>query len=51
MNDLSERLSRLSPAKRQLLEQRLNKRPELVVPIAIVGMACRFPGAPNLEAG
>ena len=50
MNDLSERLSKLSPAKRRLLEQRLNQRPELAVPIAIVGMACRFPSAPNLDA-
>lgn len=55
MSDLSERLAGLSPAQRKLLEQRLAQRqgdeqsgrPE---PIAIVGMACRFPAAPNLAA-
>ena len=55
MSDLSERLAGLSPAQRKLLEQRLaqqqgdeqSNRPE---PIAIVGLACRFPAAPNLAA-
>src|SRR5688500_16552905 len=58
MSNLEKRLAGLSPAQRQLLEQRLAKSaagtsspartaPE---PIAIVGMACRFPGAPNLDA-
>ena len=55
MSDLSERLAGLSPAQRKLLERRLAQRqgdeqsgrPE---PIAIVGMACRFPAAPDLAA-
>jgi acyl transferase domain-containing protein/thioesterase domain-containing protein/nucleoside-diphosphate-sugar epimerase len=51
MSDLAQRLAGLSPAQRQLLEQRLAKS-RLPAPesIAIVGMACRFPGAPNLRA-
>ena len=39
----SERLARLSPGQRALLEQRLQSR---AVP-AIVGMACRLPGGVN----
>jgi len=59
MSDLSERLAGLSPAQRALLEQRLAARqaqqpqplpPPEAEPIAIIGMACRFPGAPNLDA-
>lgn len=51
MSTLAERLAGLSPAQRQLLEQRLAKaRPSAAEPIAIIGMACRFPGAPNLAA-
>ncbi len=50
MAELSQRLANLSPEKRRLLEQRLQKKPEAVEPIAIVGMACRLPGAPDLEA-
>jgi acyl transferase domain-containing protein/NADPH:quinone reductase-like Zn-dependent oxidoreductase/thioesterase domain-containing protein/NADP-dependent 3-hydroxy acid dehydrogenase YdfG/acyl carrier protein len=51
MSDLAERLANLSPAQRQLLEQRLAKaRQSGAEPIAIVGMACRFPGAPDLSA-
>jgi myxalamid-type polyketide synthase MxaB len=55
MSDLAQRLADLSPAQRKLLEQRLAKsgqesaRPA-IEPIAIIGMACRFPGAPNLDA-
>ena len=50
MSDLAQRLAGLSPAQRQLLEQRLAlARPTASEPIAIVGMACRFPGAPNLD--
>jgi acyl transferase domain-containing protein/thioesterase domain-containing protein len=54
MSDLAARVAGLSPVQRKLLEQRLKAReaapqpaPE---PIAIIGMSCRFPGAPNLEA-
>jgi acyl transferase domain-containing protein/NADPH:quinone reductase-like Zn-dependent oxidoreductase/thioesterase domain-containing protein/NAD(P)-dependent dehydrogenase (short-subunit alcohol dehydrogenase family)/acyl carrier protein len=59
MSDLSQRLADLTPAQRKLLEQRLAAKksqsaapvpPPEAEPIAIVGMACRFPGAPNLEA-
>src|SRR5262245_13910127 len=51
MSDLAQRLAGLSPAQRQLLEKRLagQSRPK-AEPIAIVGVACRFPGAPNLMA-
>lgn len=49
MFELTERLANLSPAKRKLLEQRLQEKPQTTEPIAIVGMACRFPGARNLE--
>lgn len=49
MSDLTQRLAGLSPAQRQLLERRL-AQPAATEPIAIVGMACRFPGAPNLDA-
>lgn len=53
MSDLAQRMAGLSPAQRKLLERRLAKQsasnapPE---PIAIVGMSCRFPAAPNLDA-
>jgi myxalamid-type polyketide synthase MxaB len=50
MKDLGERLASLSPEKRRLLEQRLRENREAAEPIAIVGMACRFPGAPDLES-
>ncbi len=50
MSDLAQRLAGLSPAQRQLLEKRLAGQRAAAEPIAIVGMACRFPGAPDLEA-
>ncbi len=55
MSDLSQRLAGLSPAQRTLLEQRLAAKQSpspqpTAEPIAIIGMACRFPGAPNLAA-
>jgi myxalamid-type polyketide synthase MxaD len=46
----SGRIANLSPAKRALLEARLEARQGTVVPIAIIGMGCRFPGAANLQA-
>jgi acyl transferase domain-containing protein/thioesterase domain-containing protein/acyl carrier protein len=50
MSDLAQRLANLSPAQRQLLERRLGKAHKPTAePIAIIGMACRFPGAPTLE--
>ncbi len=51
MSDLAQRLAGLSPVQRRLLEQRLAQtRSTAPEPIALVGMACRFPGAPNLDA-
>src|SRR5262245_9881201 len=55
MSDLAKRLASLSPAQRKLLEQRLAKSapqatPPAAEPIAIIGMACRFPSAPKLDA-
>jgi len=51
MSDLAQRIAGLTPAQRQLLEQRLVKaRPPAAEPIAIIGMACRFPGAPDLAS-
>jgi acyl transferase domain-containing protein/thioesterase domain-containing protein/acyl carrier protein len=54
MSDLAARVAGLSPAQRNLLEQRLKRQQPaakpLAEPIAIIGMACRFPGAPDLEA-
>ena len=53
MSDLAARVAGLSPAQRKLLEQRLKSQrtpAPAAEPIAIVGMACRFPGAPDLHA-
>jgi myxalamid-type polyketide synthase MxaB len=50
MADLAERVANLSVAQRNLLEQRLKGSPRTAEPIAIVGMACRFPGASSLDA-
>ena len=50
MNDLARRISELSPQQRRLLEVRLGERKGVPEPIAIVGMGCRFPGAPSLSA-
>lgn len=51
MTDFAQRIASLTPAQRQLLDRRLQKvqRPT-AEPIAIIGMACRFPGAPTLDA-
>ena len=50
MAEVARRLAGLSPAKRRLLEQRLKSRPEAAEPVAIVGMSCRFPGAPDISS-
>ena len=50
MADLAQRLASLSPAQRRLLEQRLRTQPQVAQPIAVIGMSCRLPGAPNLDA-
>jgi len=49
MNDITSRLTSLSAAKRQLLKERLAAAETVREPIAIVGLACRFPGARNAE--
>ena len=50
MTDIAQRLANLTPAQRQLLENRLRNQPQVTQPIAVVGMACRLPGAENLDA-
>ncbi|MCC7476119.1 MAG: SDR family NAD(P)-dependent oxidoreductase [Pirellulales bacterium] len=59
MSDLAARVAGLTPAQRKLLEQRLksaSSQPGQSAPsvadgaVAVIGMACRFPGAPNLES-
>ncbi len=52
MSDLAARVAGLSPAQRKLLEQRLKNQqspPPVSGSIAIIGMACRFPGAASLQ--
>ncbi len=49
MNDLVDRLAQLSPAKREMLVRLLQGKSGNE-PIAIVGMACRLPGATDLES-
>jgi acyl transferase domain-containing protein/thioesterase domain-containing protein/acyl carrier protein len=53
MSDLAARVAGLTPVQRKLLEQRLRKEhvpPPAAESIAIIGMACRFPGAPDLRS-
>mgnify|MGYP005843895779 CR=1 FL=1 len=50
MDDLAQRIAKLSPQKRALLEVELLKKKGIPEPIAIVGMGCRFPGAHNCAA-
>jgi acyl transferase domain-containing protein/thioesterase domain-containing protein/NADP-dependent 3-hydroxy acid dehydrogenase YdfG/acyl carrier protein len=50
MSDLAARVAGLSPVQRKLLEQRLKSQQPAAEPIAIIGMSCRFPGAPDLHA-
>ncbi len=52
MSDLAARVAGLSPAQRKLLEQRLKTQqstPKVSGSVAIIGMACRFPGAASLQ--
>ncbi|MEM6980894.1 MAG: polyketide synthase, partial [Planctomycetota bacterium] len=48
--NLSQRLANLSPKQRAALQARLQSQSAPPEPIAVVGMSCRFPGAPNLDA-
>lgn len=52
MTNLKQRLENLSPVQRQLLKQRLSNSSNSTAkePIAVVGMACRFPKAYSLDA-
>ncbi len=49
MVNVAQRLAKLSPAQRQLLESRLKKSPQIAQPIAVVGMSCRLPGAASVD--
>ncbi len=50
MTDIPRRISELSPEKRALFNLRAGKKEGLREPVAIIGAACRFPGAESLEA-
>jgi hypothetical protein len=50
MTDIPRRISELSPEKRALFNLRAGRKEGLREPVAIIGAACRFPGAENLEA-
>jgi acyl transferase domain-containing protein/aryl carrier-like protein len=50
MADFSDRLAHLTEAQRALFNLRREERRARPEPIAIVGMACRFPGAESLDA-
>jgi len=50
VDDLARRIAKLSPQKRALLEIQLLKKKGIPEPIAIVGIGCRFPGAPHRDA-
>ena len=50
MTDISTRIKNLSPEKRALFNKRAEKKEGLTGAIAVIGVACRFPGAENPEA-
>ncbi len=55
MSDVAQRIAALSPERRALLAKRLAAAGEAPrrlgdAPVGIVGLACRFPGAPNEHA-
>ncbi len=50
MSGLTQRLADLTPSRRHLLERTLRRAAQVYEPIAIVGMSCRFPQAPDLAS-
>ena len=52
MSNLVQRISQMSPLKLAFAARELRSKAALLnaEPIAIIGMACRFPGAPSLDA-
>ena len=50
MSELAERIARLTPAQQELLRLRAQQPPPAKEGIAVIGMACRFPGARDTEA-
>ncbi len=50
MDDLARRIAELSPQQRALLEVQLLKKKGVPEPIALIGLGCRFPGAPSVAA-
>lgn len=50
MDSYSKRITNLSPAKRALLQARLEAGQGTLAKTAIIGMGCRFPGAANPSA-
>ena len=49
MIDLATRLNRLTPAQRTFFQKKIQESPKVAEPIAVIGMACRFPGARSLN--
>lgn len=50
MSNLKQRIEQLTPAQRELFKKRLaEKSSGIQEPIAVVGMACRFPDADNVD--
>jgi acyl transferase domain-containing protein len=52
MNDFSQQLANLTPKQRAVLalKEAEARRPPAPEPVAIIGLACRFPGAANAAA-
>lgn len=50
MNDLVQRLASLDSNRRVLLNKYIERARPVFEPIAIIGMSCRFPGAPTLQS-